>query len=138
MCQFMSGAENNFFKKIVYVMVEAVIWDINHNLDKRIVKDAAAFLCMVHKSMQPLYRFGLVILAVAFSIRRGRGFLELTPEQHMQLMRKWLKSPIGVKRDFIRFFLNMTLLFYYDSADTLHSLGVDTKSHRKIQCFYAR
>lgn len=125
------------YEKIVYAMVEAVIWDIDPNFDKRIAKDAAAFLGAVHKSMQPLYRFGLVILAVAFSVRTGRRFLEFTPEQHMQLMRKWLKSSIGVKRDFIRFFLNMTLLFYYDSGDVLQSLGVDVKSHRKIQCFYA-
>lgn len=131
----------HFFPKIVYAIVEAVIWDINPNFDKRIVKDAAAFLCAVHKNMQPLYRFGLVVLACAFSLFvffcTGKPILRISPERRMRIMRKWLKSPIGVMRDFIRFFLNMTLLFYYDSADVLQSLGVDIKSHRKIQCFYA-
>lgn len=129
------------FQNTACAIAEAVILDINPNHSQSMSEDATAFLCAVHKSMQPLYRFGLVILADAFSlysvIRTGRILSRLTPERRLQLMHEWSKSPIGVMRDFIRFFLTMTLLFYYDSADALRLLGVDMKSHRKIQCFYA-
>src|SRR3989338_4032331 len=141
MCQFMSGAWNNFFKKIVHAFVEAVIFDIDPRHEKQMVDGAARFISSVHASMQPFYRFGLVVLAAVFSfyavIRSGRRFSGLSSERRLQLMQEWLKSPVGIMRDFIRFFLNLTLFFYYDSADTLRLLGVDTKSYRKIQCFYA-
>src|SRR3989344_4729974 len=128
---------NNYFAKAVYAVVESVIFEIGPNYDEGAVNEAAKFVLSVHSSMQPLYRFGLVILMAVFYFyaraRTGRSFSRLSADRRALIMRLWLNSPIGVARDFIRFFLTMTIMFYYDSDNALSELCIDAKAHRKIQ-----
>ena len=137
----MSDAINNFFAKTIRAFVEAVIFDIDPNYEIQTVDNAAIFILSVHKSMQPLYRFGLIVIAAIFYayalIRTGKSFSRLDKAKRMRLMLQWLDGPFGFMRDFIRFFLTMTILFYYDSDKWLAGTGVNIKSHREIQCFYA-
>ncbi len=128
------------FSRITYAMAEAVILDIDSRSSPDAIQGASGFIVAVHGRMQPLYRFGLAMIAMVFScytfLRTGRRFSRLSIDGRLRLMREWLQSPIGVMRDFARFFLNMTLLFYYDSDAGLKSLGVDICMHRNVQRLY--
>lgn len=132
---------DKFFRTTVYAIVEVFISEIDPRYEKSVIDKSVDFILKVHASMQPLYRHGLIFISIGFCcyafFLTGRIFQKLPNERRLNLIRKWIASSIGVRRNFINFFLNMTMLFYYDSDGVLEELGVDIKSHRKIQCFYA-
>lgn len=137
----MSGALDNFFKKTANSIAESIILDIDPDCEHGVIKDAGSFIYAVFGSMQPLYRFGLIILAFGFNfyvlVFSGRIFFLLPPEKRLKFLRQWQSGPIIIFRDFVRFFTTMTILFYYDSDRSLTAQKVDIKKHHKMQCFYA-
>ena len=131
----------SYFARLAYAMADAVIADIEGTAASERAASAAEFILAVHQSMQPLYHFGLRVVAFVFDalvfFRCGLGFRRLVPAARMGVIDQWLKSRIGVKRDFVKFFLNLTLVSYYDSPEVLRGMGIDIKAHERIQAFHA-
>ena len=90
--------------------------------DRRIPHNRAVrFLLEQHGRMADYLRWPLVVLTLAFDWsslpRHGRRFRRLEPAARARRIEAWRNSPLGLCRDFVRFYDSMVVFYWYSKVD---------------------
>ena len=130
----------SYIPRIVNRVCEAFIFELNGSRDAAVRGRCADFVSDVMNNMQPVYRFALALLFVWFDlgafVKSGRFFSRMPLEARNKCMAQWSKSRLSVKRDFIAFLLNLTVIAYYDSTPVLQKENIDVVAYRKMVSFF--
>jgi hypothetical protein len=131
---------NNLFIEIIGKATGVFVSAMEGKEDGFVAEECANFAAAVCQNMQPLYKVGIAGLALYLNfsqlLRYGKFFINLPLEKRTKILDKWSGSLLGPKRDFVKLFLNLSILAYYDSEDVLEKMGVDTREYLKIQRLY--
>lgn len=120
------------FDKTARTASEAFVFEFTGEKDKELIGIAFKFITDVFDRMQPIYRAGLLILAFYFNIL----FLLFYRGASIGLLKRWQVSRLSLKRDFVNFFMTLSIVAVYDSRKILEREGLDQKTYLKLQCFY--
>ena len=133
--------DNRIWERTAAGMSAMLILEMPHRAEQQLERYCSGFILRVSGKMQPLFQLALLIAALYFHaevlFRFRRMFGSLSHSEKRQAAFGWLSSKLRFKRDFIRLFMNLFLLAYYDSDALVGRMEGDGKAHRKIQCFYA-
>ena len=131
---------NDFFITFTRRTVETFLFDLEAPSVSVLREVISGFVVKQAGVMLPPYRLGFYVLARVVDVSGilvfGRRFLQLPVERRLTLIHCWLKSSFGLLRQFMTWFLVMTLLAYEDQDETLHSIGVDPAIYRRMISLY--
>lgn len=104
------------------------------------IEEIDQFILAVMDRQQRVYGLGLIALLLYFNFvqlfKGGRTFNRLSRREQERVVGRWSTSSLGFKRNFVRFFLGLTLMAFCDSPKFFQKNNYDFTGYLSIQSFY--
>lgn len=128
-------------RNVITAIVETFIAELGEHPTPSVIASCTDFIMEELRKILPFFRFGLVMLLIylevsAIIVRRKR-FTKSELSKRALMIKHWALSSLFVKKKFVQFFLNLTILAYFDNRATLQSRGVDLPTYiTKLRFYY--
>ena len=136
----LTQASDHLFKKIARRASEVFIYQLDSQASDAVHEACADFIMHSFQSMTPIFRMGMRAavwyLNISTVVRFGLLFMNCPREQCDIVLKRWSESVFGPKRDVVRFFLNFTVIAFYDMPEVLKKEGVDLDMYTRMQKMY--